>query len=52
MDGKCGLDETLLEKYNKLLTGKKIMNSNKQIKFFPIPDCDGYAEKSKNIYAT
>ena len=65
MDHKCGFileekfiksiigsDETLLEKYNKFLTRKKLMDSNKKIKFCPIPDCDGYAEKKKNKYVT
>ena len=63
MDHKCGhiLDEkfvrsfidkdnTLLDKYEKFLTRKKLMDSNKKIKFCPIPDCDGYAEKKKDKY--
>ena len=35
----------LLQKYDKFLTRKKLMESNKKIKFCPFPDCDGYAEK-------
>ena len=63
MDHKCGFileekfvksiignDATLLEKYEKFLTRKKLMDSNKKIKFCPIPDCDGYAEKKKDKY--
>ena len=40
-----GSDEELIEKYDKFLNNKKILDSNKKIKFCPIPDCDGYAEK-------
>ena len=47
-----GEDATLLEKYEKFLTRKKLMDSNKKIKFCPIPDCDGYAEKKKSKYVT
>ena len=42
-----GSDNTLVDKYEKFLTRKKLMDSNKKIKFCPIPDCDGYAEKKK-----
>ena len=45
-----GSDKVLLEKYEKFLTRKKLMDSNKKIKFCPIPDCDGYAEKKKGKY--
>ena len=45
-----GSDNTLVEKYDKFLTRKKLMDSNKKIKFCPIPDCDGYAEKKKSKY--
>ena len=58
MEHKCGYvleekfiksilenDAELLEKYNKFLTQKKIIFSNKNMKFCPIPDCDGYAIK-------
>ena len=38
-------DTNLLQKYDKFLTRKKLMESNKKIKFCPYPDCDGYAEK-------
>ena len=38
-------DNQLLQKYDKFLTRKKLMESNKKIKFCPFPDCDGYAEK-------
>ena len=40
-----GQDVQLLQKYDKFLSRKKLMESNKKIKFCPIPDCDGYAEK-------
>ena len=40
-----GQDIQLLQKYDKFLSRKKLMESNKKIKFCPIPDCDGYAEK-------
>ena len=45
-----GSDKTLEEKYEKFLTRKKLMDSNKKMKFCPIPDCDGYAEKKKSKY--
>ena len=45
-----GSDNTLIEKYDKFLSRKKLMDSNKKIKFCPIPDCDGYAEKKKSKY--
>ena len=38
-------DAQLLQKYKKFLTRRKLMESNKKIKFCPFPDCDGYAEK-------
>ena len=38
-------DAKLLQKYDKFLSRKKLMESNKKIKFCPFPDCDGYAEK-------
>ena len=40
-----GKDSQLLQKYDKFLSRKKLMESNKKIKFCPYPDCDGYAEK-------
>ena len=40
-----GGDNNLLQKYDKFLSRKKLMESNKKIKFCPFPDCDGYAEK-------
>ena len=43
-------DENLLKKYEKFLTTKKLMDSNKKIKFCPFPDCDGYAEKHWSKY--
>ena len=43
-------DTVLLEKYDKFLKRKKIMDSNKKIKFCPFPDCDGYAEKGFSKY--
>jgi uncharacterized protein with PQ loop repeat len=42
-----GEDTQLLQKYDKFLTRRKLMESNKKIKFCPFPDCDGYAEKTK-----
>ena len=42
----------LLEKYEKFLNSKKLLESNKKIKFCPFPDCEGYAEKKglkKNV---
>ena len=63
MEHKCGYileekfiksfisnDNTLLEKYEKFLTRKKMLDSNKKMKCCPIPDCDGYAEKKKSKY--
>ena len=65
MDHKCGYilqekfvkdmlgnDEILQQKYDKFLNRKKLMDSNKKIKFCPVPDCDGYAEKKKSKYVT
>ena len=43
-------DTVLLEKYDKFLKRKKLMDSNKKIKFCPFPDCDGYAEKAFSKY--
>ena len=43
-------DEGLQEKYDKFLKRKKLMDSNKKIKFCPFPDCDGYAEKKFKKY--
>ena len=40
-----GKDTQLLQKYDKFLSRRKLMESNKKIKFCPYPDCDGYAEK-------
>ena len=38
-------DYTLIKKYEKFLEKQNLLLSNKNIKFCPIPDCDGYAEK-------
>ena len=43
--GIIGTNEELLNKYEKFLNKKKLMNSDKKIKFCPYPDCDGHAEK-------
>ena len=43
-------DETLIKKYEKFLERQKLLMSNKNVKFCPIPDCDGYAEKKENKY--
>ena len=40
-----GSNDELLKKYEKFLNSKKLLDSNKKIKFCPFPDCDGYAEK-------
>ena len=40
-------DTVLLEKYDKFLSRKKLLDTNKKIKLCPFPDCDGYAEKKK-----
>ena len=45
-----GSNEDLLKKYEKFLTRKKLIDSNKKLKFCPVPDCDGYAEKHWNKY--
>ena len=44
-------DTVLLEKYDKFLSRKKLLDTNKKIKLCPFPDCDGYAEK-KNLVNT
>ena len=38
-------DDALIKKYEKFLERQNLLMSNKNIKFCPIPDCDGYAEK-------
>ena len=43
-------DVDLQQKYDKFLNRKKLMDSNKKIKFCPFPDCDGYAEKKFKKY--
>ena len=43
-------NDALIIKYEKFLERQKILMSNKNIKFCPIPDCDGYAEKKDNKY--
>ena len=40
-----GKNKELVDKYDKFLNTKKLLESNKKIKFCPFPDCDGYAEK-------
>ena len=40
-----GQNTQLLQKYDKFLSRRKLMESNKKIKFCPYPDCDGYDEK-------
>ena len=39
----------LINKYDKFLEKQQILQSNKNYKFCPVPDCDGFAEKKKNI---
>ena len=41
-------DKELLKKYEKFLETKKILISNKKVKFCPFPDCDSYAEKTSS----
>ena len=43
-------DDALIQKYEKFSERQKLLTSNKNIKFCPIPDCDGYAEKKKSKY--
>ena len=43
-------DDALIAKYEKFLERQKVLMSNKKVKFCPIPDCDGYAEKKDNKY--
>ena len=43
-------DSALIQKYEKFLEKQNLLMSNKNIKFCPIPDCDGYAEKKDNKY--
>ena len=43
-------DEILIKKYEKFLEKQNLLMSNKKIKFCPIPDCDGYAEKKDDKY--
>ena len=43
--GIIGSEQELLKKYEKFLNTKKLLDSDKKIKFCPYPDCDGYAEK-------
>ena len=43
-------DDVLIKKYEKFLERQNLLMSNKKIKFCPIPDCDGYAEKKNDKY--
>ena len=38
-------DDVLMKKYDKFEERQKILMSDKNIKFCPTPDCDGYAER-------
>ena len=38
-------DDILIKKYEKFCERQKILTSDKNIKFCPTPDCDGYAER-------
>ena len=43
-------DDIYMKKYDKFEERQKLLMSDKNIKFCPTPDCDGYAErKNKNI---
>ena len=43
-------EDAIIKKYEKFLERQKILMSDKNVKFCPIPDCDGFAEKKKNKY--
>ena len=43
-------DDALIKKYEKFLERQNLLMSNKNVKFCPIPDCDGYAEKKDKKY--
>ena len=43
-------DDALIQKYEKFLERYNILTKNKNVKFCPIPDCDGYAEKKGDKY--
>ena len=44
-------NKDLIEKYDKFLQRKKMIEQSDKIRFCPIPDCEGYAEKKgKNKY--
>jgi len=44
-------NKDLIEKYDKFLQRKKMLEQSDKIRFCPIPDCEGYAEKKgKNKY--
>ncbi len=43
-------DDALIKKYEKFLERQNLLMSQKNVKFCPIPDCDGYAEKKDNKY--
>jgi len=38
-------DDILIKKYERFCERQKILTSDKNIKFCPTPDCDGYAER-------
>ena len=41
----------LIEKYDKFLKRKQMLEQSDKVKFCPFPDCEGYAEKKdKNKY--
>ena len=44
------LYDAIIKKYEKFLDRQKILMSDKNVKFCPIPDCDGYAEKKSDKY--
>ena len=44
-------NKDLIKKYDKFLQRKKMLEQSDKIRFCPIPDCEGYAEKKgKNKY--
>ena len=43
-------NDALIKKYEEFVKRQNLLMSTKNIKFCPIQDCDGYAEKKDNKY--
>ena len=43
-------NDAIIKKYEKFLERQTLLMSNKNVKFCPFPDCDGYAEKKDDKY--